>query len=347
LNLPVKILISLLLITFLIVLGKKVLRMERATYPVLVIFYVLVGFAFYPLLEGKTELFSPVLLFSLGVVGFLEGAAIDPVRLKVRIDLKKPVLYFLPSLLLFFALSRAFIGKTLPSLALGLALSLVSLYGVREERRVTVGVWEALAIPLLAVIFSLGRGEFFVSLGYHLVLALIFGTIAYVSLGIKATAGEVNALLLGILLFSSGTSSFLLLSPIFVGFASGVVYANLPKLVGTERMIPKLIPLEKPIFIFLLLYLGFASFPHLSWKALVVSLAFFLVKSLYGLALGEKGFLSLSPLSAAIILSFSTHFPRQLPPHFLSAFALVLLLLEAEEYLLGVREAKRKLYVRR
>ncbi len=346
-NLPVKILISLLLITFLIVVGKKVLRMERATYPVLVIFYVLVGFAFHPLLEGRMDVLSPFLLFSLGVVGFLEGAALDLARLRARIDFKKPVLYFVPSLILFFALSWIFIKQTLPSLALGLALSLVSLYGVKEEKRAMVGIWEVLGIPALAVIFSLGRGNFLTSLSYHLALALIFGTIAYVSLGIKATSGEVNALLLGILLFSSGTSSFLLLSPIFVGFASGLVYANLPKLVGTERMIPRLIPLEKPIFIFLLLYLGFTSFPYLTWKASLISLAFFFSKSLYGLALGEKGFLSLSPLSVAIILSFSSHFPERFPSQFLAVFTLVLLLLEAEEYLLGTREAKKKAYVRR
>ncbi len=346
-NIPVKILFSLLLITFLIVVGKKVLRMERATYPMMVIFYVLVGFAFYPLLNGKMEVLSPFLLLSLGVVGFLEGAALDLARLRARVDFRRPVIYFFPTLFFFFLVSWLLTRALLPALALGLALSLVSLYGVDEEKRAMVGLWEILGIPFLAIIFSLARGDFFTSLVYHLGLALIFGAIAYISLGIKATPGEVNALLLGLLLFSSGTSSFLLLSPIFVGFASGLLYANLPKLVGTERMIPRLIPMEKPIFIFLLLYLGFTSFPYLTWKALGLALLFFALKTLYGVVLGEKGFLSLSPLSVAMILSFSVHFPQHFPKQYLAAFSLVLLLLEAEEYLLGVREVRRKSYVRR
>ncbi len=346
-SLPLKILLGFLLVIFLIVVGKKALRMERASYPLWVIFYVLAGMSFYPVMEGGTSLLRPFLLFSLGAVGFLEGASLDFSRLRGRLQIGRSVVYFLPTLAFFFILSWFFTGDLASCIIFSVSVSLVSLYGIKSYMKITVALWELLAIPFLAVAFSLGRGNILSSLFYHLGLALAFGVIAYLVMGIRSSEGEKIALLLGLILFSSGTASYLLLSPIFVGFGAGLLYSNLPKMVGMERFIPKLISLEKPVFTFLLLYLGL-NFPAIaSWKGVKIAALFFVAKSIYGFALRETGFLSLSPLSVAILLSFSSHFPGKISAPLFSSFVILLLLLEAEEFVLGVKEERRRTYARR
>ncbi len=329
------------------IIGKKTLKMEKASYPLWVIFYVLAGASFYPILKEGSQLLKPFLLFSLGAVGFLEGAAMDFSRLRGKLKLGKSAVYFLPTLIVFFLLSCLVIEIPSTCLLYSISISLVSLYGIAGEKRIMVGLWELMAIPFIALAFSLARGHAFLSFFYHLLLAIIFGITTYLVMGIRASEGEKIALLIGIILFSSGTASYFLLSPIFVGFGAGVIYANLPDIAGVERFVPKLISLERPVFIFLLLYLGLNLPPALSLNSLALALLFFATKSLYGFLIKERGFLSLSPLSAAMVISFFAHFPRITTPALFSAFALLFLLLETEEFLLGVKGKGEKNYARR
>lgn len=330
-NIPLSLILAVLIILILSGLGRKFFKMDSSSFPLVIIFYILVGIILYFPLRDQIKLMSPFFLLSLGIVGFIEGASMNFFRLRVKSSFTLPFLRFLV-LFSFFYFSFHFIsGDVIFALSFATVFTPVSFYGLKGEKIVQASLWEVLSILPLGVIFSLKRGSFAESFLLHLLFGIVLGLIAYVSLGIKANRAERNAIIIGILLLGAASASYLLLSPIFVGFLGGMVYANLPRFTAVENFLPELLVLEKPAFLFILIYLGMVS-TNLIVASVLVALSLLLVKFVPAVLWREPGYISIPPISVAIGLSLFLHFMDVIPSYVLSAFTLALVFLEIAEY---------------
>jgi len=331
LNIPLSLILAVLLILVLSGLGRKIFKMDRSSFPLVIIFYILVGIILYFPLKEQIDLMSPFFLLSLGIVGFIEGASMNFSMLRIKSSFTLPFLRFVV-LFAFFYFSFHFIsGNVIFSLSFATVFTPVSFYGLEGEKLVQASLWEVLSILPLGVIFSLKRGNFLESFLLHLLFGIVLGLIAYISLGIKVNRAERNAIIIGILLLGSASASYLLLSPIFVGFLGGMTYANLPRFTAVENFLPELLVLEKPAFLFILIYLGMFS-TNLTLASILVALSILLIKSVPAVLWREPGYISIPPISVAAGLSLFLHFMDVIPSYVLSAFTLALVFLEIAEY---------------
>ncbi len=278
--LSLKLLAALLIIVLISLLGKKLFRFRSSEIFVASgIFYVLVG-----VLLGKDfssaitlkeiKLFSPILLFGFAYVGFFEG-----IQLNFREFLGLPFRFFLQALLLagvVFTLSFAAAFLYFSSLQQALIFSALALcfssapaaLALKEGQMRQLKMFaafsaaaEIMAILLTGIIYLLETSGAQVQINlkraaFSALFPVLLAVLTYFIFQLRFTEGETNALIMGVLAFMAGVCSYAGISPLFVGFAAGFIYVNLPYYIGTTRIVPKLYSLEKPFYLTYLLLTG-------------------------------------------------------------------------------------------
>ncbi len=345
-TLSLKLILSFIFILFLSIFGKKKLNAGESSFSLVVVFYIFSGFLLSFGFKEELRLLSPFFLLCLGIVGFLEGASINFSRLELKRGIKLPVLkfvlFFSYFFLAFFLISKSF----MLSLSVSTLLTPISIRISSIKIRLLASLWEIFSILILGVIFSLERGNFLASLALHILFGVLLALITYISLGIKASSAERNAIIIGILFLGASSASFLLLSPIFVGFIAGLIYANLPRFTGVENLLPELLNLEKPAFLFLLISLGIFS-SALGIVSLLLAGLFFALKIPPAALSREASFILIPPVSVAMALSLFFHFPALFSSQILTAFTVSLIFSEIIMFILLNYSGKCNIIVKR
>lgn len=330
-NISLSLILAIVFILLVSVVGRKIFKLDRTSFPLLIIFYIFIGIVLSFPLKSEVRFLSPFFLLSLGIVGFIEGASMDFLRLKVKTSVLLPLLKFFLFFAFFYFSFHFISANSKLSLIFATVFAPVSFYGLEREKILLASFWELFSIMLLPIIFSFFNKNFLRALVFHIILGILLGIIAYITLGIKASRGERNAIIIGLLTLGAASASYLSLSPIFVGFIGGFIYANLPRFVGVEVLLPQILVPEKPAFLFILIFLGMFS-AKINLTILLLALGFLFLKSVPAIISKEPGYLSIPPISVAIFSSVYFHFRDKFSPEILPAFTLSFIFMEIVEY---------------
>ncbi len=107
------------------------------------------------------------------------------------------------------------------------------------------------------------------SMALNIGMGLFLGVLFFLFFRFNITSDERLALILGMVILIAGISSIMKLSPLFIALLIGIFIANSVK--THDRLLKKLVSIEKPVFAFMLLIAG--SYWQWSLSSMIVAIA--------------------------------------------------------------------------
>ncbi len=218
----------------------------------------------------------PVILFLVSYVGFLMGTTFKVKEIFESYKSEVAASFFNTVLIVLFGIIVVkkivsfshFSEKEIFLLfALILPFNYLSSYLLNYEtsKRYRLIVLSSIVSFLLILIFGVFYSSSYkieaFSHSFHPVFggalfSLLIGFSLYSAFLYKLDGAELLSVSIGIILFSSGVSASLRIPSVFVAFLSGFIFSNLPKRVELSKFSSPYL-LEKPVYVLLLIYLGY------------------------------------------------------------------------------------------